>query len=482
MGLKHRVVKSLLALFVREGIIKAIGFLANILLARLLLPEIFGIYAVVCFVMAFFSIFTDVGLGAALIQKKEEVGEEDFRTVFSIQFFLVNIIVFIIFVFAPYVVKIYKISFEAVWFIRILSLNFFIKSFKTIPFVKLEKKLKFESISIAEVCEVLAFQVIAVAMAFLGYGVWSFIMAGVFSALVNVAIIYYLSPWSPRFGYNKKSAIKFFSFGWAYQASSIIDLIKNNIVPTVVALLYGAKAVGYVNWAQGLALSPYVIIRVIDRINFPLLANLQNDNQKFKMVVEKAIKMSCMFMFPVLSMLIALAPQITIYIYTSKWMPGLPSVYYFSIMIFTSGITSTISSALYAMGKPQVALKILIISTVAVWLICPPFIKFFGYNGYAMGMVVVNYTTFWIPIYMIKKEINIEIIENILPSFIASIIVGGMCYFAAKLYIKDLFSLIAVFALSFAGYILMMICFFDKNLFSEIKELTLSYKFKEIKS
>lgn len=479
MELKQRAVKSTIALLIREGIIKGIGFLANIILARLLLPEVFGIYAVVCFAMAFFSIFTDVGLGAALIQKKDQIQEEDFYTVFTIQFSLVAVIVSIIFIITPFIIKIYKISPEASWFIRILSINFIIKSFTTIPYVKLEKELKFEKIAVAETFEILTFQVTAIVLAYLGYGVWSFIAAAILSALVNVFLIYILYPWAPRFGYNKKSALKLFGFGWAYQASSIVDLVKNNIVPTVVALLYGAKAVGYVNWAQGLALAPYVIVRIVSRINFPLLSNLQNDKQRLKTVIEKTIKLICIFMFPALTMLMALAPQITIYIYTEKWLPGLPSVYYFSLMIFFAGITSIAGSSLYAVGRSKVMLKIMIILTILGWVVCVPFIMFFGYNGYALGMAVVNYIIFWLPIYEIKKVVNIEIIKNILPSLFASLIAGGIFYFLGKLYVKNMPSLIIVFATGLLFYFLLMHFYFDKKIFAEARGLVLTYKEKE---
>src|ERR1035437_7374047 len=117
--IKNRSVKGFGALLRRQVVIKILNVISGIILARLLAPEIFGIYAIVLFVVQFFSVFGDVGLGAALIQKKGELDKAELSSTFWLQQVLVWVVVLIVIITAPLAMKVYpSLHYEGVWLIR----------------------------------------------------------------------------------------------------------------------------------------------------------------------------------------------------------------------------------------------------------------------------------------------------------------------------------------------------------------------------
>ena len=126
---------------------------------------------VVTAVIAFLTYFSDVGLAAALIQKKENISEEDLRTTFTIQQGLVISISLIALISSSFVKDFYKLDSDGVFLFQALVISFFLSSLKTIPSIILERELKFEKLVIPQIAETLVFNVIAVFMAMQGFGV-----------------------------------------------------------------------------------------------------------------------------------------------------------------------------------------------------------------------------------------------------------------------------------------------------------------------
>lgn len=288
--LGKRAVKGAFVLTGSRFLLKTISYLGSIFLARLLTPEIFGIFAIVSFVITFFSFFSDAGLGAALIQKKEKLTKKDLTVAFTTQQTLVFILVLLIFILSPAINNHYRLSEDKIWLIRVFSLSLFLSSLKTIPLILLERKLKFNRVIIPEVVEVISFQVLAVALAFFGFGVWSFIIALLIRGILGVIVLYWLSPWKPSLSWDFIKAKKLLYFGVPYQANGFIAMIKDAVMPVFVATVVGLKAVGYLNWANTYSKIPIILMSDIFRISFPSFARIQGRKELLKKSFGKNIK------------------------------------------------------------------------------------------------------------------------------------------------------------------------------------------------
>src|SRR3990167_5416463 len=165
----QKSIRGIFALVYRTFFIQVLGFVANFLLTIYLSPSIFGIFFVVSAAIAFLSYFSDIGLAAALIQKKESITDEELRTTFTIQQILVVSIVILALFLSGFVKSFYRLDDQGILLFQALVVSFFLSSLKTIPSLILERNLRFEKLVIPQIVENLFFYVIAVVLAAKGF-------------------------------------------------------------------------------------------------------------------------------------------------------------------------------------------------------------------------------------------------------------------------------------------------------------------------
>ncbi|MEK6842486.1 MAG: oligosaccharide flippase family protein, partial [Nanoarchaeota archaeon] len=204
--IKKRSIKGIFALTYRTFAVQVLGFGANFILTIFLTPAIFGVYFVVSAAIAFLSYFSDIGLAAALIQKKEEITDAEFKTTFTIQQALVIIVVVISLFSSGFIQSFYHLDRDGIFLFQALVISFFLSSLKTIPSIILERKLEFEKLVLPQIAESLVFSVIVVVLAVKGFGITSFSIAVLARGLVGLVVIYIVSPWRIRLGFSKESA------------------------------------------------------------------------------------------------------------------------------------------------------------------------------------------------------------------------------------------------------------------------------------
>src|SRR3989338_3771063 len=153
--IKGKIVGGVIALTTRTFILQLISFFSTFILTVLLSPAVFGVYFLVTAVISFLTYFSDIGLPAALIQKKSAPPRLDLVTVFTIQQTLVGAFVLLLFIFTPQVTAFYHLSAKGAFLLRALAVSFFLSSLKTIPSVILERRLEFGKLVIPQVLETL---------------------------------------------------------------------------------------------------------------------------------------------------------------------------------------------------------------------------------------------------------------------------------------------------------------------------------------
>ena len=295
----QRSIKGIFALTSRTFIIQIVGFTANFILTIFLSPSVFGVFFVVSAAIAFLSYFSDIGLAAALIQKKEEISEEDLRTTFTIQQVLVISVVLIALVLSGFVRSFYHLDQDGVLLFRALAIAFFLSSLKTIPSIILERNLRFEKLVIPQIVETFFFNTVAVVLAVKGFGVASFTYAVLARGISGVIAIYIISPWRIRLGFSRKTASKLLSFGIPFQLNSFLALIKDDLFVAYLGKALPLAQVGYIGFAQKWAFAPLrLIMDNVIRITFPSFSRLQDEKEVLTKAIEKSIFAACFLIFP----------------------------------------------------------------------------------------------------------------------------------------------------------------------------------------
>jgi O-antigen/teichoic acid export membrane protein len=406
----RRAVRGGLSLGLRQGIAAAIGVIAGVVLARRLEPAMFGAYAVVTFVVRLFAWVCDVGIGAALV-RKPRVDERDLSTAFVLQQAFTVLAAATVAASAGLWERAYGIPGSAAM-LRTLAVGLWVSSLGTIPSLVLERTLRFERIAAADLLSAFVYHGLAVVLAFRGFGAWSFVLAALARSGASAAALNGLSPWRPSLRFSRDRARELVSFGVPFQANRLLVLLKDNVTPTLIAMAAGAGAVGYVNWAQGLAYLPLLAMPVLGQVAFPTFSRLQHDREKLRRGVETTLRLLALGIYPATALLAALAPEIVRHVYTDRWRPALPSVYLFSVATAWSVVSYPAWNALLALGRAGTCLRLAAIWTAAEWGLAVPLVFAFGHTGFAIAIALVAQSAI-LAVRELRRDLAFEIASRI---------------------------------------------------------------------
>jgi O-antigen/teichoic acid export membrane protein len=466
---KKKSIRGIFALIYRTFTIQVVGFMSIFLLGIFLSPSVFGVFYIVSAVIAFLSYFSDIGLAAALIQKKDSITDEDLRTTFTIQQILVVSISIIALSLSPFVSSFYNLGIEGIWLFRAFIIAFFLSSLKTIPSIILERNLHFEKLVIPQIVETLFFNITVVSFAVMGFGITSFTIAVLARGISGLIAMYIISPWRMRFGFSRTSASKLLSFGIPFQTNSLLALIKDDLLIAYVGKVLPLAQVGYIGFAQKWAFTPLrLIMDNVIRVTFPSFSRLQEDKDFLAKAIEKSIFAASFIIFPAITGLIITSPYfIHIIPKYGKWEPALVSLGFFALNAVFSSVSTPLTNVLNAIGKVKTTLYLMIFWTIATWVLTPLLIVIWGFNGVAIASAIISTSSFGV-VYIVKRKVNFNFIGTIIYPFISSILMGMVVYFLSKVWVTNIFNLIGVIVLGAILYFASMFLMSKKQIISDI--------------
>jgi len=465
-----RSIKGIFALTSRTFVVQLVSFASNLLLTIFLSPSVFGVYFVVSAAIAFLSYFSDIGLAAALIQKKEEITEEELRTTFTIQQILVITVVILALILSPFIAKFYNLKSEEILLYQALAISFFLSSLKTIPSIILERGLHFEKLVVPQIVEVFFFSVTAVVFAVSGFGVTSFTLAVLARGISGLIAIYVIQPWKIGFGFSRASAKKLLSFGLPFQANSFLGLIKDDLFIAYLGKALPIAQVGYIGFAQKWAYMPLrLIMDNVIRITFPSFSRLQHEKDVLTKALEKAMFASCYIIFPAVTGLVIMSPYFIHFMPKyQKWEPALFSLFLFSINACLSSVSTPLTNALNAIGKIKISLYLMVFWTIATWVLTPILIVMYGFNGVAIASALISLSVVGVVI-IAKRYINFSIIFTTAVPVISTIIMGVIVYFLSGIFVKGIISLLAICLVGALLYFATSFIIAKEQILSDIK-------------
>lgn len=468
--IKKRVVRGAAILTGRNVLMQIISFIATALLTVFLAPSEFGIFFLVSAIKNFLAYFSDIGLAAALIQKKESLTGIELKTVFSTQQILIFTILLVAFIFTPLIQNLYKLDQKAIWLFWALLISLLFSSLKTIPSVLLERKLEFNKWVIPQIAETIIFNLIAVFLAWKGFGITSYTIAVIVSGLFGLVIIYVVSPWLPGIAFSIKSFKSVLKFGVPYQANTLLAMVKDDGMILFLGTILGPSGIGLLGWAQKWAYAPlrFFMDQVI-KVTFPAFSRLQGNRKELSDLVTKSIFFICVLVFPSLVMLVLVAPTLVEII--PKYIKWSPALFALSILTITSGlaaVTTPLTNTLNAIGKITLTFKLMIMWTTLTWIFVPIFVFLYGVNGAAIGFTLVGLSSF-VALYLVSKYVDIHYLKSVGRPFLATIIMGA-CVFITKSFlpisIQQAISMVLVGLISY----LLVIILLEPKLPSLIKD------------
>ncbi len=470
--LKRRGFISTVSLFFQSGYSAVLGLIANVIVTILLSPHVFGIYITVLSIIALLNYFSDFGLAASLIQKKDML-DDDVKTTFTIQQSLIVILIAIGFFATPYVRRFYDLPVEGIYLYWSLLFSFFISSLKTIPSVLLERHIEFNKVVYVQVVENTLFYSAVSILALMGFGLMSFTYAVMLRAVVGLVLIYRISPWTPQLGINKHSMKTLLSFGVPFQATSFLALFKDDLIILFLGKILGFELLGYVGWAKKWADAPLrVFMDNVGRVLFPVMARVQNDKEKLRRISQKLLYYQTMLLSPVLvgmifalPLLVALIPQY------NKWLPAVPLFYIFAISSLIVSFSAPFMALFNALGKVKVTFSFMLLITAVTWILTPIFTAKFGLFGFPYTHLIVS-STLGLLLLKVRTELNMKILPSIYKPLLATAGMALVLFGVRKLFPEPdvpLFFLVSL--VGAVTYFSIMTYAFKTNIFKELLQL-----------
>lgn len=474
---KQRTIRGVTALTGRMVVIQIISFLGFFLLTLFLGPAEFGLFFAVSELVAILGYFSDIGLAAALIQKKETPEVQEVRSTFTIQQIIVLSLILIVYILSPWLKNYYHIGNQGTFLLWALIAGFFLASLKTIPSVLLERKLRFDLLAFIEIVETIIFYGLAVVLAWKGFGVISYAWAVLTRGLVGVILVYSFSPWPVGLAFERQSLKHLLKFGVPYQANSFLAVIKDRLMNVVLWKIIGVDGVGILGWAQKWAQIPLrFIMDSVMKVTFPAFSRMQDNQEELKKAIEKTLFFISLLSVPIFAgMILFVKPIILLIPKYGKWEVALISLYFYIFNSFWAAITTPLTNALSAIGKIKTVFKLMVMWTILTWILYPVMAVKFGYNGVALASALVGLSSL-VAIWTAKKAIDFNLWSSINKPLFASLVMSLFIIFLKPILGVSVFGILSIITASAIIYFGIIIITTGPTFLDDVKKIFLSLK------
>jgi O-antigen/teichoic acid export membrane protein len=474
MSLANKTVHGLFWVSITNILIKIINFIITIILARLLEPKEFGLFALGLIFVYFFETFRDLGIGSALIYKNEDINKSANTAFFlfpsiAIAFFLISYII------APYASDFFREE-QLGTIIRVLSLSFVIWSFGTLPSVLLDKSLEFKKQALRQIIPKLGYGIITILLALRGFGVWSLILGTLTQWIFSVIIVWSIIEWRPLYIFEKKTSYELLNYGKEVASANIILFLISIVDVTMIGRLLDTTYVGYYSIALGISgLITSQISLIIGRVMFPVYSLIQGEITYRKKIFIRTIKYVSIISIPASIGTSVIAWDLVNVVYGPKWLPAVAALQLLCFYGLSRSILATTENLYLAAGKPEIRTRLNLMQLVLMAALMYPLVILYGIMGAAIAATIPSVLIVFLTLKeagMIIEESLSNIARSFTPGIIGSFIMALSIWiwqdFAAGLSpIMRIVSSIIIGALVFVGCLWWM----NKEIFYEIKGL-----------
>ena len=438
--LKNKTVSGLIWRFGERILAQVISFIVSMILARILMPEQYGIVAIVTIFINIANVFVTSGLGASLVQDKNS-NQEDFSTMFYAGFLLSILLYLILFFTAPFIASLYNNDL-LIPLIRVMSLRMPIAAINSIQQAYVSKKMIYKKFFFSTLFGTIISAVVGIYMAIKGYGVWALVAQYLTNAIIDTIVLFITVKWKPTLEFSFERFKKLFNYSWKIMLASFIGTIFNELKGLIIGLKYTSVDLAYSNRGEHIPkLFSVNINSTLESVLFSSISKLQDNKENVKKAVKRLISINCFLIFPLLFGLAAISEPLVIVMLTDKWISIVP---YLKIVCIGEcfSILGTISlQSLKATGRSDILLRLEFIKK-PIWLLIiiitmfiSPIALCIGNTIYAIIATIINSSPNKKLFNYSLKEQLMDVFKYLFPAIIMSIIVFLIGKISVNIYI-----------------------------------------------
>lgn len=433
MSLAHRTFRGILWNFADQLGRRGINFVVTLILARFLVPEEFGLVAIMSAFIAVASNMMESGFRQALI-RMEDAGQRDYSTAFFSNMLLGSAAFLIVYVLAPPIAAYYDDP-RLVNVVRAGGVTVLINSTWVVHGAILSKDLNFRSVLMASMPAAIVAGMAAIVLAYLGFGVWALVLQMMIYSLLVAFMIWQRCPWRPSLDVSADSFHVLFGFGSKLFAAATLDTIFTNLYVITIAKVFATSIAGYYYFSEKIKeIIISQLVSTVQTVTYPALSKVQDDDAVLKDGYRKVIRVTTFIVFPVLAILAALTGSLFDVLLPVSWQPAVPYLQLSCLAGLMIPLHSLNLNILQVKGRAGLILKLEIIKKAVLAAILIVSLQY-GIMGVLIGRVVASILNYLPNSYFAGRMINYpasEQIADFMPSLLLSILVGGITYFTVN--------------------------------------------------
>lgn len=336
---------------------QGVAFVVSIILARLLVPDDYGLVALTTVFLNLANAFIVSGFSTALIQKKD-ADERDFSTIFYCSQACSFLLYGILFLIAPLVADFYSRS-ELTLLLRVFALTIPISVYNTVQNAYISRHMQFRKTFTASIIGAVISGMVGILLAYLGFGVWALVAQTIASKIVNTIVLCVTVPWHPTLAFSGESAKKMMSYGSRVLMADLSGTFFGELRNLIIGRVYSSADLAFYSKGQQL---PLLIINnlsnTIIAVMFPALANESDNLEQIKQMAKRSMKVLSFAVVPCMLGLAAVMEPLILFLFTDKWAQTIP---YGQVLCigYCFGIFGTVSlQVLKAIGRSDVVLQL----------------------------------------------------------------------------------------------------------------------------
>lgn len=454
--LKNKAVKGVAWSAIENFSNLGISFLFSVFLARILTPEDYGITALIAVFIAIGQCFINSGFSNALIRKQDRT-EVDNSTAFYFNIVVGFVCFGLLYLVAPLIADFYDMP-VLVSICRAMGISFIFNSLCVVQQALLTVAIDFRTQAKVSLSSNVLSGAIALYFAHQGVGVWALVVQSVLGSVIRTVLLWILAKWRPKASFSWSSFKELFSFGSRLLASGLLDTIWNNVYPIIIGKLFTPASLGMYSRAHGYANLPSAnVTGIIQRVTFPVLSEMQDDDQRLAVNYRRMLRLSAFIIFPLMMLLAGIADPLIRWMITDKWAGCivLLQIICFSMMWYP--VHAINLNLLQVKGRSDLFLRLEIIKkVVGISVLCVSYR--WGVEGMCMGSVCTSIIALVINTYYTGKLINVGFFKqmgDLFPIVVKSLACGalalGCTYIPTDYNIAKLLCGVIVFAVAYLG-------------------------------
>ena len=366
---------------------RLLGLLRTLVLARLLLPEDFGLIGIAMLTVSLVEMFTETGFSNALIQKKGDIGGYlDTAWTFSIVRSLALFAV--IFLSAPLIAHFFNAPASGS-VVRAFAVTMIISASRNPGIIYFLKDLTLSRQFLIEISTFIVNTAVAVSIAVLFRSVWALVFGGIAGSLTMFAMSYAVHGYRPRFRLDKGKILELYRYGRWISLSFVLYYFIANGPSIAVGRLFGAASLGLYQMAYTIgSLSAAEISNIVSAVTFAAYAKMQGDPERLKKAFLRVSGLTMLLIFPATAGILLLTPEIFACLLGSKWMAAMPAARILCFNGLLLGMASLATPVFNAMARPDISAKLQIIQLALLVLLLYPLSRIGGTEGAATALAV----------------------------------------------------------------------------------------------